>query len=88
MVSLPISEETLLIPNTVAVIRGAPHQAAAQLLFTYLQSPAVIEALVKANALEAPRDDAVPARALQPDWPRVLKDVNRTSSELNYIFLR
>jgi iron(III) transport system substrate-binding protein len=88
VVALPISEETLLIPNTVAVVRGAPHQAAAQVLFAYLQSPAVIETLVKANALEAPRADAVPARTLQPDWPRVLEDVNRTTSELNHIFLR
>jgi iron(III) transport system substrate-binding protein len=88
VLALPTSGETLLIPNTVAVVRGAPHQAAAQLLFTYLQSRPVIGALIQANALEAPGVGAVPAQTLQPDWPRVLEDVNRTTIDLNHIFLR
>jgi iron(III) transport system substrate-binding protein len=88
VLALPAFEETLLIPNTVAVVRGAPHQAAAQLLFTYLQSRPVIEALIKANALETPGADAVPAGTLQPNWPKVIEDVNRTTIELNHIFLR
>ena len=33
------TEERLLIPNTVAVIRNAPHSANAQKLFDYLQRP-------------------------------------------------
>ncbi len=85
---LPISEETLLIPNTAAVVRGAPHPASAQILFAYLQSRLVVEVLVRASAIEGPRADAVPTRTLQPDWARVLEDVNRTTSELNHIFLR
>ena len=52
LAALPISEETLLIPNTVAVIRDAPHPKAAQLLWEYLQEPAVTKTLVAANALE------------------------------------
>src|SRR5205814_1766890 len=45
--------ETLLIPNTVAVIRNAPHPANAQKLFEYLQSRKVADKLVQANALES-----------------------------------
>ena len=40
---LPMSEETLLIPNTVAVVRGAPHPEAAQRLFDYLQRRDVVQ---------------------------------------------
>ena len=49
---LPMSEETLLIPNTVAVVRGAPHPEAAQRLFEYLQRRDVVQQLVAAHALE------------------------------------
>ena len=45
--------ETLLIPNTVAVIRNAPHPANAQRLFEYLQHREVAEKLVQADALES-----------------------------------
>jgi iron(III) transport system substrate-binding protein len=50
---LPLNEESLLIPNTVAVIRRAPHSLSAQKLFEYLQSPEVAKKLVEANALES-----------------------------------
>ena len=49
---LPMTEETLLIPNTVAVVRGAPHPEAAQQLFEYLQRREVVQQLVAAHALE------------------------------------
>jgi iron(III) transport system substrate-binding protein len=50
---LPINEEQLLIPNTVGVIRNAPHPRNAQKLFEYLQRREVAEKLVQANALES-----------------------------------
>ncbi len=51
--ALPFTEESLLIPNTVAVIRNAPHPEAAQRLFEYLQRREVAEKLVQASALES-----------------------------------
>src|SRR2546428_13149072 len=48
----PMSGETLLIPNTVAVTRGAPHPMAAQAGVEYLQRREVGERLIGANALE------------------------------------
>jgi iron(III) transport system substrate-binding protein len=51
--ALPLTEESLLIPNTVAVIRDAPHSANAQKLFDYLQHREVADKLVQANALES-----------------------------------
>jgi iron(III) transport system substrate-binding protein len=51
--ALPLTDESLLIPNTVAVIRNAPHPANAQKLFDYLQRREVAEKLVQADALES-----------------------------------
>lgn len=84
---LPISEEQLLIPNTVGVIRHAPHPANAQKLFEYLQRPEVGEKLVAANALES-ATHGTSTTTLQPDWEALLRDLETTTSQLNGIFLR
>jgi iron(III) transport system substrate-binding protein len=86
--SLPMNPETLLIPNTAGVIRGAPHPDTAQKLFVFLQTPQKLQTLVQAGALEslAPAPDEL--RTLQVDWPAVLRDVEQTTTELNRIFLR
>jgi iron(III) transport system substrate-binding protein len=88
VVALPINDETLLIPNTVARVRGAPHPEAAQKLFEFLQSPAVASDLVRAKAIEGANPKAVNCSTLQVDWSRVLDQLGNTTSELNRIFLR
>ena len=85
---LPINEETLLIPKTVAVTRNAPHPAPAQRLFEYLQSPNVLNQLVVAQALEGRSEKEVSTPTLQVNWNSLLQDVDRTTEELNQIFLR
>ena len=96
---LPLSEEQLLIPNTVGVIRNAPHPANAQKLFEYLQRREVAEKLVQANALESsesqaqrgpnPETGAAQSSVLrQPDWDALLRDLETTTKQLNEIFLR
>jgi len=85
--ALPITRETLLIPNTVAVIRNAPHPASAQKLFEYLQHREVAEKLAHASALEgatAAADTTTP----KPDWDTLLRDLETTTKQLNEIFLR
>jgi iron(III) transport system substrate-binding protein len=83
--ALPLTEESLLIPNTVAIIRGARNPAAAQALFDYLQKPVVIERLVAANALEG----ATPGTtSLAVDWRAVLHDVEAGTTTLQEIFVR
>src|SRR6185503_16871262 len=52
IVPLPLTEESLLIPNTIAVVRGARHPEAAEKLYAYLQRSDVLEKLVAAHALE------------------------------------
>jgi iron(III) transport system substrate-binding protein len=51
--ALPLTDETLLIPNTIGVIRDAPHEANARKLFEYLQRREIADQLVQANALES-----------------------------------
>ena len=85
---LPMTEETLLIPNTVAVVRGAPHPEAAQKLFAYLQQPSVVQQLVAAKALEGASASEVSVPTLRVDWDALLRDLEETTSKLNQIFLR
>jgi len=85
--ALPLTEESLLIPNTVAVIRNAPHPANAQKLFAYLQRPEVAEKLVQANALESTILSST-GTTLKPDWGLLLSDLETTTKQLNEIFLR
>lgn len=85
---LPMNQETLLIPNTVAVIHSAPHSGPAQQLFEYLQSREVIAQLVAARAIEGASADTVSTPTLRVNWPGVLADVKQATAELNQIFLR
>ena len=85
---LPMTEETLLIPNTVAVLRGAPHPHAAQRLFEYLQAREVRQQLVAAHALEGFSATQVSTPTLKVNWEALLRDLVDTTTELNRIFLR
>jgi iron(III) transport system substrate-binding protein len=86
--ALPITEETLLIPNTIAVGRGAPHPEEAQRLFEYLQRRKVIERLIAAKALEGFSDSEVKTPTLKPDWSALLRDLDGATAELGKILLR
>ena len=83
---LPLTPETLLIPNTVAVVQGAPHAAEAEQLFQFLQRPEVAQQLVKAAALEGTQPGQ--QQGLQVDWKALLKDLEAATASLRNIFLR
>jgi iron(III) transport system substrate-binding protein len=85
---LPITSEMLLIPNTVALIRGAPRPEAGRILFEHLQSPAVLDRLIAAHALEGRSPEALAQSTLQPDWNSILADLEAATAELSRIFLR
>ncbi len=86
--ALPLTGESLLIPNTVGVVRGAPHPAAAQKLFAYLQSPQVVGQLVAARALEGALASEVVTSTLKPNWPDLLRELEPATATLKEIFLR
>lgn len=85
--ALPLDAETLLIPNTVAVVRGGPHPEAARQLFDYLQRPDVVQKLVSVHALEGA---AAPTNAptLKPDWDALLRDLEPATEQMKLIFRR
>jgi iron(III) transport system substrate-binding protein len=56
----------LIIPNAVALIRGAPHPESGSKLMSYLLSPEVEAALGKGAGAQIPIRNAVPGPALLP----------------------
>ena len=86
--SIAESQETLRIPNTVAVVRGAPHKEAAQRLFDYLRQPKVARQLVAAGALEGISATSGSVSTLRVNWDDLLRALESTTAELNAIFLR
>jgi iron(III) transport system substrate-binding protein len=86
--ALPISGETLLIPNTVAVVRGAPHPDAAQRLFDYLKTRSVTERLVETGGLEGAEAGDMRNATLQPDWESLLRELDTATAQMQKIFLR
>lgn len=55
---------TLLIPNAVSILKGAPHPEAARRLVDYLLSPAVEEQLAQARSVQVP----LRAGLARADW--------------------
>jgi iron(III) transport system substrate-binding protein len=86
--ALPLTQETLLIPNTLGKIRGGPHPESAQRLVEFLQSAPVVAELIRAQALEGVTKNSVQNPTLQLDWRKVLDQLESTTAELNRIFLR
>jgi iron(III) transport system substrate-binding protein len=86
--ALPMTPETLLIPNTAAVIRSCPHPEAAQKLFEFLQGREVAARLVVTGALEGVSAAEISTPTLKPDWDRLLRDLEPATEELKQIFRR
>ena len=86
--SLPLTDESLLIANTVAITRNAPHPEAARELFDYLRQPGVANCLVEHGALERASADETSIKTLRPDWQRVIQEMDSASATLKQIFLR
>jgi iron(III) transport system substrate-binding protein len=88
ILAAPMTEETLLLPNTVAVTHRAPHPQPAQQLFEFLQRRDVVEQLVAAKALEGVSRSEVQVSTLRVNWETLLRDLETTTAKLNEIFLR
>ena len=81
---LPLTDESVLIPNTIAIIRGTRNPAAAAELFRYLQEPSVVERLVGLRALEGSTATA----GMPVNWPHLLRDLDAATTTLREIFVR
>ncbi len=88
ILELPLMPAMLLIPNTVAVVRGAPHSQAAERLFQFLQQRTVSARLIAGQALEGYSVTEVTVPTLKVDWDALLRDLQPATEKLNQIFLR
>lgn len=89
---------TLVIPNTVALMKNAPHAENGRRLIDFLLSKEVEELLARADSAQIPTRDDVPRpahvpnlgdlRAMAVDWERVGADLPRVQDDLKQAFLR
>jgi iron(III) transport system substrate-binding protein len=86
--ALPLQGELLLIPNTVGIVRGAPHPVEARQLVAYLQRPEVLRKLVTLNALEGADASTAGSPTLRPQWNAMVAGLEAATAELKEIFLR
>lgn len=85
---LPLSPDALLIPNTVAVIRGNAHEANAEKLFQFLQSKETISKLITVGALEGESASSVASSTLPVDWDQLISELEAGTKALQDIFVR
>jgi len=86
IVALPVGGETLYIPNSIGIIRGAPHPQEALELSKFLQSPHVIQRLVQENALEGPFMPV--GLGIKVDWPKLVSELEPANAIMKTIFLK
>ncbi len=89
---LDLSEEMLLIRNSVGIVARCPHPTEAERLAEFLRSSSTLQALVKADALEGEDPSRVGQATLQTDWDRLLTDLAKelvdTTTKLETLFVR
>jgi len=85
LAALPLNAESLLIPNTVALIRGSRNPETADELSAFLQRPEAIQRLVTAGALESAQ---APRTGETLDWAALLNDLDSATDTLRAIFIR
>jgi len=74
---------TLYVPSTVALVRGAPHSAAAKKFVDFLLKPGSDEALVKSGFLAA-TVRKLPA-AMQVSWPTAADQMTLVRSDMKAV---
>lgn len=86
VLAMPLDAESLLIPNTAAIVRNAPHPAEAKRLLDYLAGDAVTAKLLAASALEGKDPGSV--SHLRVQWELLLGELEPAAETLRQIFLR
>ncbi len=82
---ISLLEEGLVIPNTVAVVRGAPNPDEAEALFQYLLGKAALQKLTAAGALH----ESLQRGMAEPvDWRKIFGSHDRVLAQLKELFLR
>lgn len=80
---LQAGPELLRMPNSVAVLRGAPHPAGADQLALFLQSSAIRDQLLAAGAIET---GATKWPLLRPNWDVMVRDYPLATRQMQEVF--
>ncbi len=83
---ISLGADALLIPNTVAIVKGSPREALATELVAYLQTKQVKTRLAEMNAFE-PASNPEPS-ALKVPWDSLLAEMPSALKKLELVFLR
>ncbi len=86
--SMPLAEDSLLIHNTVGLVRGGPNPKNAEALADYLQSDQVVKRLLEANAIEGTKEVEGVIRSKEVDWEHLLTMLEESTKYLKKIFVR
>ena len=89
---------TLLIPNTVALVRGGPNPEAGKRLVEFIASREVEEKLAKSTAAQMPlradvrpygeRFDRTRIKTMKVDWTRVVGEIDTSARFVKDVFLK
>ncbi|HAV63598.1 MAG TPA: hypothetical protein DCY13_14685, partial [Verrucomicrobiales bacterium] len=86
--AVPICPDALLIPNSVAMVKGAPNPEGGGRFMAWLLKLETIYRLVAINAIEGTNPDQLETATIPPSWTSILSELQPTTAELQRIFLR
>ena len=88
IIALPLWPESVAIPNTIALVKGAPNPEGASELVEYLSSRPVLEKLVQTGALEGTDIETVQDETLRVNWNEILDSYDEAVEFLKEVFVR
>ncbi|MBT5927194.1 MAG: extracellular solute-binding protein [Verrucomicrobia bacterium] len=88
LASIPLEKELCAIPNTVAMVQGAPHSEWAMSFIHYMQNENVLSEMVKASALISAELPTRDNDFLYIYWPEILAEKKESFTFLRDTFLR
>lgn len=90
VVAVPLSAaDGLTVPNTVALVKDAPHRDAGERLREYLAGPNARAHLIAAGALDPePAEVTAESNVATPDWEKILAELDPALSWLQAVFVR
>ena len=88
IIALPLWPESVAIPNTIALVKGAPNPEGASELVEYLSSRPVLEKLVQTGALEGIDIETVEDETLRVNWNEILDSYDEAVEFLKEVFVR
>lgn len=86
--AVPISDDAMLIANSVAMVAGAPNREGGARFMAWLLKTETVRRLVAINAIEGVAGEEITESVLNPDWGAVLRDLPETTAELSNTFQR